>query len=291
VWARIAYDEDDVESAEKIIMIFLLLTIGLLIGGVLGLTGAGGSVIAVPLLLVLLNLEPTTATGLALGVVAASSLYGAVQKIWHREVLWIPAILFGFSGAMLAPMGRILAKLVSPQLLISSFAVLSIVIAARMLWQSIRQPEQSNVVRASTSAGGEAYEALLCRLSENSKFDWRFRCMAGLTLGGVLTGIFSGFFGVGGGFLIVPFLNQLNSVSMRNAVATSLVIIATVSSSGFLAHLATQTVNWHQLAWLCIGGIIGMVLGSVLARWIAGVYLQRIFAVTIMVMTSLLIIR
>ena len=272
-------------------MIFLLLTIGLLIGGVLGLTGAGGSVIAVPLLLVLLNLEPTTATGLALGVVAASSLYGAAQKIWHREVLWIPAILFGFSGAMLAPMGRILAKLVSPQLLISSFAVLSIVIAARMLWQSIRQPEQSNVVRASTSAGSEAYEALLCRLSENSKFDWRFRCMAGLTLGGVLTGIFSGFFGVGGGFLIVPFLNQLNSVSMRNAVATSLVIIATVSSSGFLAHLATQTVNWHQLAWLCIGGIIGMVLGSVLARWIAGVYLQRIFAVTIMVMTSLLIIR
>ena len=101
----------------------------------------------------------------------------------------------------------------------------------------------------------------------------------------------AGFFGVGGGFLIVPFLNQLNSVSMRNAVATSLVIIATISSSGFLAHLVTQTVNWHQLAWLCIGGITGMVLGSVLARWIAGVYLQRIFAATIMVMTCLLIIR
>jgi len=272
-------------------MILLLMTIGILIGGVLGLTGAGGSVIAVPLLLVLLDLEPTTATGLALGVVAASSIYGAVQRIWHREVLWIPAILFGFSGALLAPLGRVLAKLVSPQLLVSSFAVLSVVIAARMLWQSIRQPEQSSVVRASTSAGSEANEALLCRLSENSKFDWRFRCMAGLTLGGVLTGIFSGFFGVGGGFLIVPFLNQLNSVSMRNAVATSLVIIATISSSGFLAHLVTQTVNWHQLAWLCIGGITGMILGSVLARWIAGVYLQRIFAATIMIMTSLLIIR
>ena len=102
------------------------MTIGILIGVVLGLTGAGGSVIAVPLLLVLLDLEPTTATGLALGVVAASSIYGAVQRIWHREVLWIPAILFGFSGALLAPLGRVLAKLVSPQLLVSSFAVLLI---------------------------------------------------------------------------------------------------------------------------------------------------------------------
>ena len=73
-------------------MTLLLLTIGVLIGAVLGLTGAGGSVLAVPLLVLLLHLDPASATGLALGVVAASSIYGSIQRIRHREMLWIPAI-------------------------------------------------------------------------------------------------------------------------------------------------------------------------------------------------------
>ena len=110
-------------------------------------------------------------------------------------------------------------------------------------------------------------------------------------MGGVLTGLLSGFFGVGGGFMIVPFLNQLNSVSMRNAVATSLVIIAAISSSGFVAHILTQAIEWQQLILLSLGGIGGMILGSVLARWIAGVHLQRIFAVTIVVMATLMIFK
>jgi len=270
-------------------MTLVLLTIGVLIGAVLGLTGAGGSVLAVPLLLLLLHLDPASATGLALGVVAASSIYGSIQRIRHREILWIPALLFGISGVVVAPVGRILSTQVSPSFLIVSFSLLSLAIAARMLWQSIRQPEQSVIVRA----GGvtEAPEPLLCRFSETQKFDWRFRCMAGLTVGGVLAGLLSGFFGVGGGFMIVPFLNQLNSVSMRNAVATSLVIIAAISSSGFIAHILTQAIEWEQLILLSIGGIGGMILGSVLARWIAGVYLQRIFALTIVVMAALMIFK
>ena len=88
----------------------LLLVIGILIGAVLGLTGAGGSVLAVPLLLICLKLDPASATGLALGVVAASSGYGAIQRIRQREILWIPAALFGISGAIFAPPGRLLAS-------------------------------------------------------------------------------------------------------------------------------------------------------------------------------------
>jgi uncharacterized membrane protein YfcA len=269
-------------------MVMLLLAIGVLIGAVLGLTGAGGSVIAVPLLLVLLNLDPASATGLALGVVAVSSLYGSVQRIRNREVLWIPAILFGVSGALFAPFGRLLATQISPQLLTAGFAALSLLIAVRMLWQSIHHPQNSTVIRA---GGGDATsEALLCRFSETQKFDWRFRCMAGLTSGGVLTGLLSGLFGVGGGFMIVPFLNQLNSVSMRSAVATSLVIIAAISASGFSAHIAMHSIDWQQLLYLSIGGIGGMLLGSLLARWLAGVYLQRVFAITILVMAALITI-
>jgi uncharacterized membrane protein YfcA len=267
----------------------LLLVIGILIGAVLGLTGAGGSVLAVPLLLICLKLDPASATGLALGVVAASSGYGAIQRIRQREILWIPAALFGISGAIFAPPGRLLASHLPSEWLLGSFSVLSLVIAARMFLQSIQHPELAKVVRA--DSGDSTQEPLLCRLSDTGRFDWRVRCMAGLSVGGVLTGLLSGLFGVGGGFLIVPFLNQLNGVSMRHAVATSLVIIAAIASSGFVAHISTHAVDWSQLAQLAIGGIAGMVLGSVLARWLAGARLQQVFAIVIGVMAVLVWFR
>lgn len=271
-------------------MTLLLLTVGILIGVVLGLTGAGGSVLAVPLMLFLLHLQPVDATGLALGVVAISSAYGAMQRIRQREVLWIPALLFGCSGAVLAPPGRWLAGLVPTSILLAGFAALSLVIAARMLYQSVRSPELARVVRAGDNLH-EPPEPLLCRLSETGRFDWRLRCMAGLTGGGALTGLLSGFFGVGGGFLIVPFLNQLNGVTMRQAVATSLVIIAGISGSGFFSHLASHAVNWQQLGLLALGGVAGMIVGSIVASRLAGAYLQRVFACTIVAMAGLVLWR
>ena len=267
----------------------MTILIGAIIGLVLGLTGAGGSVLAVPLLVVFLHLSAAQATGLALGVVAASSLFGALGRIIERQVLWIPVLLFGASGVVFAPVGRLLSNLVSQQTLTLSFVILSVIIALRMAWQSWHQREQAVIVRAHPAAG-EA-EPLLCRFSESQHFDWRFRCMAGLTVGGVLTGLLSGFFGVGGGFLIVPFLNQLNSVSMRQAVSTSLVIIAGISLSGFATELLTADVDLSAVTLLALGGIVGMIGGTLLAKHVAGVVLQRIFAATIIGMAALLLTR
>jgi uncharacterized membrane protein YfcA len=291
VWHGFIADENalEPEGLRILPMPLLLPAIGLLIGAVLGLTGAGGSVLAVPLLLLLLKLDPASATGLALGVVAASSGYGAIQRIRQQEVLWIPAALFGISGGLFAPPGRLLASYLPPVWLLGSFTLLSLVIATRMFMQSIQHPEQARVVRA--EAGDGAAEPLLCKLSETGRFDWRVRCMAGLVGGGVITGLLSGLFGVGGGFLIVPFLNQLNGVSMRHAVATSLVIIAAIASSGFVAHISIHAVNWAQLLQLAAGGIAGMVLGSILARWLVGARLQQVFAVVIIVMATLVWFR
>jgi uncharacterized membrane protein YfcA len=272
-------------------MIIILLAIGLLIGAVLGLTGAGGSVLAVPLLMLALKLDPGSATGLALGVVAVSSSYGAMQRIRHREVLWVPALLFGISGVIVAPIGRLLATQCSPAFLVYSFAGLSVVIVLRMLLQSIRNPEQSKVVRADDTDTPGMTDPLLCQFSETKQFDWRFRCTAGLAIGGLITGLLSGFFGVGGGFMIVPFLNQLNRVSMRQSVATSLVIIAGISMSGFITQLLSRNIDWQQLMLLAAGGVGGMLAGSVVAHRIAGAYLQRIFALTIVVMAVLLILK
>ena len=194
------------------------------------------------------------------------------------------------SGALLAPWGRWFATLLPASLLLTGFALLSLVIAVRMLYQSVRRPELARVVRAGDSLA-EPPEPLLCKLSETGRFDWRPRCMAGLTGGGMMTGLLSGLFGVGGGFLIVPFLNQLNGVSMRHAVATSLIIIAAISSSGFFAHIAVHTINWGQLGLLAVGGIVGMIAGSMVVRYLAGAHLQRVFAIAIIVMAVLVLWR
>lgn len=266
----------------------MTLLIGFVIGAVLGLTGAGGSVLAVPLLSIFLGLPASEATALALGVVAASSLYGAIARVLQQQVLWIPAGLFGLSGMLLAPVGRWLSALVDSFTLAVAFAAMSALIAARMLWQSYRHPEYAGVVRADAGVF-VGQKPLLCRFSETQHFDWRPRCMAGLVIGGIGTGLLSGFFGVGGGFLIVPFLNQLNSVSMRQAVATSLVIITGISLSGFTMQWLMQPPDLTLLAPLAVSGIVGMMAGSVLAKHIAGVTLQRIFALTIIAMAGLLL--
>src|SRR5262245_29774841 len=130
-----------------------LLLIGLVIGVVLGLTGAGGSVLAVPLLIIFLNLLPTVATGLALGVVFASSLYGAVLQTKSKQVLWIPVVVFGLTCLVVAPIGRALAHRVNDQWIVWGFVILSLLIALRLLWQSIKHPEEVRVVRAQLSDG------------------------------------------------------------------------------------------------------------------------------------------
>lgn len=265
----------------------MTLLIGFAIGIVLGLTGAGGSVLAVPLLAVFLDLPPSEATGLALGVVAASSLYGAIIRIVQKQVLWIPALLFGVSGMLFAPPGRWLSTLVAPWVLTTSFAALSVLIAVRMLWQSRRADEQLLHVRAAVGPVEQA--PMMCGLSETGYFDLRPRCLAVLLAGGVVTGLLSGFFGVGGGFLIIPLLTQLNRVPIRQAIATSLLIIAGISASGFVMQLLTQPTDMTLLPWLATGGLAGMIAGHALAKHIAGVALQRIFAVTILMMAILLL--
>jgi uncharacterized membrane protein YfcA len=109
------------------------------------------------------------------------------------------------------------------------------------------------------------------------------RCALVLTLSGVLTGLLSGLFGVGGGFLIVPALVLAASLPMRRAVATSLLVIAIVGTAGTASHLlAGHPLALAVTAWFVLGGLIGMGLGSRLSRRLAGPQLQKLFA-TIMV--------
>jgi uncharacterized protein len=259
----------------------MLLLIGLIIGLVLGLTGAGGSVFAVPLLMLLGGVSMGDAVGISLGAVAASTLYGSVRNWRGKKILWTPGVILAATGALTAPFGKWLGMQIPELWLLVGFNLLALIIATRMWLSATRTPERATVVRAGNFSL-ESSPGLLCNLSKTGQFELRPRCVSGLVIGGIVVGLLSGLFGVGGGFLIVPLLLILSPISMAQAVSTSLIIIAAVSGSGFLSHIAMNShSDWSILGLVVVGGILGMMLGQAVSHKIANALLQKIFSISL----------
>ena len=257
----------------------MLLLIGLIIGLVLGLTGAGGSVFAVPLLMLMGGLSMGDAVGISLGAVAASTLYGSIRNWRGKKILWAPGVILAATGALTAPFGKWLGMQTPELWLLTGFNLLAMIIAVRMWISAARTPERARVVRAGNFSA-EPSPGLLCNLSKTGQFELRPRCVSGLVLGGILVGLLSGLFGVGGGFLIVPLLLALSPISMAQAVSTSLIIIAAVSGSGFISHVAMNPhSDWAVLGLVVTGGVLGMMLGQAISHKIANARLQKLFAI------------
>ena len=272
----------------------MLLLIGLFIGLILGLTGAGGSVFAVPLLLLVGGFSMSDATGISLGAVAASTTYASLRNFLSRtnpSVLWKPGVILAISGALTAPAGKWLGMQWDEQWLIGGFSMLALSIAARMWFAAQKNPDSAQFVRAGNFAATPSPDHL-CNLSPSGQFELRPRCVSGLFIGGLVVGVLSGLFGVGGGFLIVPLLLALSAVTMAQAVSTSLLIIALISSSGFASHLLlSDSLQWQWLLLVAGGGVIGMILGQAIGKKIANALLQKLFAVGLLIVSALMIFR
>ncbi|MDO8346190.1 MAG: sulfite exporter TauE/SafE family protein [Cellvibrio sp.] len=272
----------------------MLLFIGLLIGLILGLTGAGGSVFAVPLLLLLGGMSMAGATGISLGAVAVTTIYASLRNTFSRNtpsVLWKPGLILAFSGALTAPAGQWLGMHISELWLVSGFCLLAAIIALRMWVSAQKNPASAIVVRAGNFADTPSPDHL-CNLNPTGQFELRPRCVSGLLIGGLIVGVLSGLFGVGGGFLIVPLLLALSAVTMAQAVSTSLLIIALISSSGFISHLLlSETQHWQWLILAAAGGVIGMIIGQAVSHKMANVLLQKIFAVSLLIVATITLAR
>jgi hypothetical protein len=260
----------------------MTLFIGLIIGLVLGLTGSGGSVFAVPLLVLLLHVPMSEATGIALVAVAASSAVGALQRIITKQVQWIPSLFLMTSGALTAPLGKWQAQQITSVYLTSGFSVLALLIAIKM-WQA-SQNKQANVLRAEADFLSTPRE-LICQFSPEVKTRFKPRCFIGLVMGGLAIGLLSGLFGVGGGFLIVPLLLFMTDMSYAAAVSVSLVVITCISSVGFVSYLFfANVIPVELMLQVSIGGVMGMVMGFLLAKAVSGQRLQKIFSISLALM-------
>jgi hypothetical protein len=252
---------------------------GIVVGITLGLTGGGGSVFAMPLLIYGLRLPAGDAVPVALAAVALMALTGALFVARQRLPVWPAALMFAFGGVLGAPAGLMLARRMAEVWIVLGFSALALTVGATMWWRSLVRSADAVVVRARPAvndAGGA------CRLSESGELRFTAPCAGILAVAGLGTGFLSGLFGVGGGFLIVPVLVSVTRMGIHRAVATSLVALSAIGLAGAAGAMLGGDVEWSVLVPFGAGGVAGMFAGRALAARLAGVALQRVFATAIL---------
>ena len=241
---------------------------GMLVGFSLGLVGGGGSILAVPLMVYVVGVaEPHVAIGTSAIAVAANAAINLSNHARGGTVIWSCALIFAVAGMAGAFGGSILGKMVDGQKLLALFALVMIVIALLMLKTRSRigLPD----VKVSMS---------------------NMPALVGL---GLATGTMSGFFGIGGGFLIVPALMLATGMPIMNAVSSSLVAVTAFGLTTAASYAWSGFVSWELAALFIAGGFGGGLVGTRAARTLAerrGA-LNIVFAVVIIAVAIYMLVR
>lgn len=229
-------------------MTTLQFVMGALSGGVvgftLGLVGGGGSILAVPLMVYLVGIrDPHVAIGTSALAVAANALIGLTNHARNHNVKWRCATAFATAGVAGAWFGAMLGKAMDGQKLLALFALLMIVVAALMLH----------------SRGSEGDPDVVLNRDNAPK----------LLGSGVATGLLSGFFGIGGGFLVVPGLIASTGMPILFAVGSSLLAVTAFGLTSALSYASSGLVAWSLAAVFIGGGAVGSLFGTRLATRLA----------------------
>ncbi len=220
---------------------------GTLVGLSLGLIGGGGSILAVPLMAYVVGLPPHLAIGTSAVAVGASALINLGGHARARTVKWPCAMLFAVAGMAGAALGAQVGKRVDGQALLGAFGVLMIVVAALMF-----RPRR----------GGHDRDVRLTRATAP-------RLLPPLAGTGFAVGALSGFFGIGGGFLIVPGLISATAMPLLNAIGSSLVSVSAFGATTAASYAASGLVAWRVAGLFILGGAAGGYAGVRTARALA----------------------
>ena len=235
---------------------------GALVGFVLGLVGGGGSILAVPLMVYLVRVpQPHVAIGTSALAVAANAAMGLVSHHRIGNVKWRCAALFAVAGIVGAAIGSTLGKAFDGQKLLFLFALVMIVVGVLMLRR-----------RAHTGNAD-------VRLGRDNALK--------LLLFGFGAGLFSGFFGIGGGFLIVPGLIAAIGMPMLNAVGSSLVAVTAFGLTTAANYALSGLVDWPLAGLFIAGGFLGSMAGTRAAKRLSGGgHLSTVFAALIFLVAA-----
>ncbi|CAB3778707.1 sulfite exporter TauE/SafE family protein [Pararobbsia alpina] len=246
------------------------LILGAIVGAVLGLTGAGGGILAVPALVAGMGWPMQQATPVALVAVAGSAAVGALDAFRKRLVRYRAALFMAASGVPVTSLGERLAHALPQRALLALFATVMLVVAARLLSQALRRGR------------ADSTDSRFCvgRLNpDTGRLIWSWTTGAVLAAIGALTGLMTGLLGVGGGFIIVPLLRKLTDVSMHGIVATSLMVIALVGGGGVIVTvLRGAPLPLDLTLWFSLATAAGMVTGRLISHRLSARHVQVGFA-------------
>ncbi|RDJ03224.1 sulfite exporter TauE/SafE family protein [Rhizobium grahamii] len=224
--------------------LFLALGSGSLIGCSLGLIGGGGSILATPLLVYVVGLRDVhTAIGTGALAVSASAYLNLAGHALRGHVWWRCATIFAVTGCLGAYLGSSLGKLVDGQSLLVMFGLLMMGVSFVMRGM----PSHTNVTADSLTIGAHGRTSLIA----------------------LCAGICSGFFGIGGGFLIVPGLLVATGMPLINAVGTSLLAVGTFGLTTAVNYALSGFVDWLTAGYFIAGGIGGGIIGTLVAARLA----------------------
>lgn len=232
--------------------------LALLIGGSLGLMGGGGSILTVPVLVYALGMGAKESIALSLAIVGSTSLIGSISHFKAGNINVRVALIFGPVAMAGTFLGAKLSVYLSGATQLIIFAIVMLV-ASYFMFKGKKQLEGEDQTDKPLN-----YTLIIAE--------------------GIFVGILTGIVGVGGGFMIVPALVLLAHIPMKEAIGTSLIIIALKSFAGFVGYMGTITVDWAFLGQFCIFTIIGILAGSHFVKYISQEKLKKMFAVFLVIM-------
>jgi uncharacterized membrane protein YfcA len=259
------------------------LVLGIFIGALLGLTGAGGGMLAVPALVAGMGWSMQQAAPVALIAVAGSAAIGALEGFRRKLVRYRAGLWMAIAGVPFTSVGAAVARNMSQRWLMGVFGLVMLFVAYRLLRYG--RPDVTQETSEACNKPG--------RLNpETGRFDWTpsvFVLVSGI---GATTGFMTGLLGVGGGFVIVPLLRRYTNVSMHGIVATSLFVIALVGFGGVVTAILHGAVLPIQIClFFSAATAIGMTIGRFLSSYLPAHRIQQGFATVLVGVALLLVIK
>jgi uncharacterized membrane protein YfcA len=239
-------------------------------GLLLGLLGSGGSIITLPALIYLAGVDVKPAMAMTFGIVAITAAFATIQHGQQGRVKLQVATVFGLTGMIGTFLGARLGIWMPDTLQMIMFASIMILAAWRMC---VRQPPRQ-------LARAPALDIDLYSFNASH-----------LAFHGVMVGVLTGAVGVGGGFLIVPALVLLSGLSMRDAVGTSLVVVALKSIAGFAGYIGKVDIDYNMMLGFALVAIIGSFAGALLSSRISGEKLKAMFGVFLIFVASAILLE
>ncbi len=232
---------------------------GIATGTLLGLLGGGGSIIAVPIMIYMLGMQPKAAIGASLIIVGLASLLAAWSHFRNHSVIVSTALIFGASGAVGSFAGARLAQHISDVVQVTMFAVAMALVALLMLRH--RQPQIEMVE------------------------DLKSNSLPVMLSTGLGAGLLTGLLGVGGGFIIVPALTMVLHVPIKKAIGTSLLVIGTNSIVGAISYGSSLNLTLAILPF-ALGTLVAAAIAGGLAHYIPQEKLKVSFAITLLALSA-----